>query len=419
MNDNLTASIHALGRATKSASRILPTLTTMQKQLILMQIAERLEQHQAEIIAANKLDLTAARQQGMAAAMIDRLTLNDQRIAEMAAGVREVAALPDPVGEIAEQWTRPNGLQVQKRRIPLGVIGVIYESRPNVTVEAAALCFFAGNGLLLRGGSEAFHSNRALVDLMRQVLGDQELADVINMIPVTDRESVDIMARLDDCLDVIIPRGGEGLIRRVKSVATVPVIAHYKGNCHVYIDYPADAAKALAIVLNSKVPRPGVCNAAETVLVHRQTAPTLLPALIEQLTAAGVEIRGCAETQTYSAAVKPATEDDYDTEFLDLVLALRVVDDIAAAIEHIQRYSSDHTEAIVSESPENQERFVRSLDSSAIMVNASTRFNDGGQLGLGAEIGISTTKLHSFGPMGLRELTTTKFVVRGSGQVRE
>lgn len=329
-----------------------------------------------------------------------------------------MAELPDPVGEIVEEYTRPNGLLVQRRRIPLGVIGVIYESRPNVTVEAASLCFYAGNGLLLRGGSEAFNSNHILVKIMKSVLADHDLEEVINIVPTRDRSSVDEMARMDDVLDIIIPRGGEGLIRRVKRVATVPVIAHYKGNCHIFVDATANLDQANAIVLNGKTQRPGVCNATETLLVHRQVADQFLPGMIRDLETAGVEIRGCECVKSYSDRVILATTQDYDTEFLDLILAVKVVENLQEAIEHIQQYGSDHTEAIISRDQEAIDRFIKALDSSAIMVNASTRFNDGGQLGLGAEIGISTTKLHCFGPMGLRELTTTKFVVTGNGQVR-
>ncbi|NOZ04519.1 MAG: glutamate-5-semialdehyde dehydrogenase [FCB group bacterium] len=412
------SSLEALAKATKQVSRGLPNLTTESKQRILREMAAVIETSTDEIRVANEKDLRAAKEKGLSSAMIDRLTLTPDRIKGMADSLREVAELPDPVGEIVETRTRPNGLKVQRMRIPLGVIGVIYESRPNVTVEATALCFYAGNGLLLRGGSEAFHSNQLLVRLLKKALESQGLTDAVNIVPTTSRETVDEMARMDEYLDVIIPRGGEGLIRRVKRVATVPVIAHYKGNCHVYIDDSADLTKARNIVINGKVQRPGVCNAVETVLIHKAIAGKLLPLLLNDLHEKGVEVRGCERTRAYSEKVLPVTDEDYATEFLDLILAVRVVDSLEEAIDHIRKYGSNHTEAIVSETPGNQDLFIKSLDSSAIMVNASTRFNDGGQLGLGAEIGISTTKLHAFGPMGVRELTTTKFVVFGEGQVR-
>lgn len=412
-------SLQELGKQTKQASLIMPTISTEIKQDVLRQTANLLLDAKEEIKRANEIDLSHARDKGLSAAMIDRLTLDDKRIQGMADSLHEVANLPDPVGDIVEEYKRPNGLTVQRRRIPLGVIGVIYESRPNVTVEAASLCFFAGNGLLLRGGSEAFHSNQLLVKILKQALAKHHLENVINIAPTTDRSSVDEMARMNDILDVIIPRGGEGLIRHIYDVATVPVIAHYKGNCHTFIDVSAEVNAAINIVMNGKTQRPGVCNALETLLVHKNIADDIMPSLVEKLTKAGVEIRGCEKTQTFSKDVIPATHEDYDTEFLDLILAVKIVDDLECAINHIQQYTSYHTEAIVSQNQSNIDTFIKALDSSAIMVNASTRFNDGGQLGLGAEIGISTTKLHSFGPMGLRELTTTKFVVIGTGQIRE
>ena len=411
-------SLMELGKMTKTSSQILPTLSTKTKQKILMDMAELITSQENVIQKENQLDLEAAKEKGLSAAMIDRLTLTSERIQGMADSLKEVVELPDPVGEIIEEYTRPNGLIVQRRRIPLGVIGVIYESRPNVTVEAASLCFYAGNGLFLRGGSEAIHSNRILVKILKEALAPFKLENVINIVPTTERSTVDQMARMDEVLDVIIPRGGEGLIRRVKSVATVPVIAHYKGNCHVYVDETANIDKARKIVINGKTQRPGVCNATETLLVHKKIADTFLPLMLDDLQNHSVEIRGCEKTGSYSDKVIPATSDDYDEEFLDLIIAVRVVDDVEAAIDHIHQYGSDHTEAIVSENPDSINKFTKSLDSSAIMINTSTRFNDGGQLGLGAEIGISTTKMHAFGPMGLRELTTSKFVVKGDGQVR-
>jgi len=413
-----TLSLTELGKATKTCSQILPTLSTKTKEKILFDMAELIETNTELIQKENQLDLNAGKEKGLSAAMIDRLTLTSERIKGMADSLKEVVGLPDPVGEIFEEYTRPNGLLVQRRRIPLGVIGVIYESRPNVTVEAASLCFYAGNGLLLRGGSEAIHSNLILVKILKEALAPFKLEDAINIVPTTERSTVDEMAKMDDVLDVIIPRGGEGLIRRVKSVATVPVIAHYKGNCHIYVDETSDFDKARKIVINGKTQRPGVCNATETLLVHKKIADSFLPQMIDDLEKHNVEIRGCEKVRSYSDKIKPATHDDYEEEFLELILAVKVVDNVDAAINHIHQYGSDHTEAIVSENPDSIDKFVKSLDSSAIMINTSTRFNDGGQLGLGAEIGISTTKMHAFGPMGLRELTTSKFVVRGEGQVR-
>ncbi len=418
MNNNLKLTLTAIADRTKQASLKLSVLDTDRKQKFLMAAAGNIVAKSKLIQKANSRDLELAEEKGLSSAMLDRLTLTHDRILGMADSLLEVCKLADPVGEIIDQWVRPNGLKVQKRRIPLGVIGVIYESRPNVTVEAAALCLYSGNGLLLRGGSEAFRSNMLLVQLLKEALATTGLSDAVNIVPTTDRGSVDIMARLDDYLDVIIPRGGEGLIRRVRQVATVPVIAHYKGNCHVYVDKSAEINMAMDIIINGKVQRPGVCNAVETVLVHESVKDELMPNLLGKLAEAGVEVRGCPATASFSEAVVPATESDYDTEFLDLILALRVVPDIDTAIDHIQRFTSDHTEVIVGNDPEAQEYFINSLDSSAIMVNTSSRFNDGGQLGLGAEIGISTTKLHSYGPMGLKELTTAKFVVLGEGQIR-
>ena len=407
-----------LGLLTKRSSKILPRVTTEIKREILHKMAANIRAARNEIKAENQKDLQAAREKGLSAAMIDRLTLNETRINAMADSLLEVATLEDPVGVITEDYVRPNGLRVQRRRIPLGVIGVIYESRPNVTVAAASLCFFAGNGLMLRGGSEAFNSNQCLVKILKAALAEHSLENVINMVPTTDRSSIDELAKMNDVLDVIIPRGGEGLIRRIYEIATVPVIAHYKGNCHMFVDESAKLENAVKIAINAKAQRPGVCNALETLLVHKNIAAAFMPPFLAEAFDRGVEIRGCKKTRAFSETVIPATLGDYETEFLDLILAVRIVDDLPAAVEHIQTYTSDHTEAIISENQENIEYFTKALDSSAIIVNASTRFNDGGELGLGAEIGISTTKLHSFGPMGLRELTTTKFVVTGNGQLR-
>ncbi|MDA8419006.1 MAG: glutamate-5-semialdehyde dehydrogenase, partial [Desulfobacteraceae bacterium] len=360
------------------------------------------------------------RAQGLSAAMLDRLSLTDKAIDSMIAGLKEVAALPDPVGEITEMNRRPNGMLVGRMRIPLGVIGMIYESRPNVTVDAAALCLKAGNAILLRGGSEAIHSNLALAKLMQEVLAGEGIpAAAVQVIPTTDREAVTAMLKLEEHIDLIIPRGGEGLIRFVAENSRIPVLKHYKGVCHIFVDESADLAMACDIVINAKAQRPGVCNALETLLVHRAIAPRALPMLGERLREAQVELRGCPETCALLPYAVPATDADWPAEYLDLILAVRVVDDLDAALDHIARYSSLHTESIITANYANAQRFLREVESSSVMVNASTRFSDGGQFGLGAEIGISTTKLHAYGPMGLKELTTKKFIVYGDGQIRK
>ena len=410
--------IKVIAKKIKQASKSLLTISTKEKQTILMEISSEIIKNKENIKLANKKDIGGARVKGLSEAMIDRLTLNDERIKSMADSINEVCNLQDPVGEITEDYERPNGIRVQRRRIPLGVIGVVYESRPNVTIEAASLCFYSGNGLLLRGGSEAFESNIELVKIFKSILINYGLEDVVDIIPSTDRSNIAKMAKLNNLLEVIIPRGGEILIKHIYEVSSVPIIAHYKGNCHVYVDASANIKSAIKIVLNGKIQRPGVCNAVETLLVHKDIAAKLMPSLIEKLISENVEVRGCARTQSFSKKVKKATDNDYKEEFLDRILAVKVVDSINESIEHIQIFGSDHTEAIISQNQKSIDLFIKTLDSSAIIVNASTRFNDGGQLGLGAEIGISTTKLHSFGPMGLKELTSTKFVVIGTGQIR-
>jgi glutamate-5-semialdehyde dehydrogenase len=352
--------------------------------------------------------------------MLDRLRLDAGRVDGMARAVREVAALPDPVGEVTEEWVRPNGLRVSRVRIPLGVIAMIYESRPNVTCDAAALCFKAGNAVILRGGREARHSNGAIADALRAGLeGTGVDPDAVQQIAFLEREAVPTLLRQEEHVDLVIPRGGEALIRAVTRASRIPVLKHYKGVCHVYVDRSAEPGMASEIVANAKAQRPGVCNALETLLVHESAARATLPAIAERLREEGVELRGCPRTrELLGDRVRPATEDDWAAEYLDLVLAIRVVPDMETAIAHIARWGSDHTEAIVTPEPDRAERFVAAVGSSTVVVNASTRFADGGELGLGAEIGISTSKLHAFGPMGARELTTTKFVVWGEGQVR-
>jgi len=351
--------------------------------------------------------------------VLDRIALNPARVASMAKGLRDVAALPDPVHEVIKMWRRPNGLQVGRMRIPLGVIGIIYEARPNVTADAAALCLKSGNAAILRGGSEAHHSNQAIGSALRQACaGTRVPQDAVQMVARKDHALVNELLQLEEYIDLIIPRGGEDLIRAVVANSKIPVIKHYKGVCHLYVDAAADRALATRLLLDGKASRPGVCNALETLLVHRDVADAFLPGALAALQARGVEARGCVITRQFDAALRPATEADYDAEYLDLIIAVRVVDSLDEALGHIGRYGSGHTEVIVTEDPTAAEAFVRGTRSSAVMVNASSRFNDGGELGLGAEIGISTTRLHAYGPMGLESLTIERFVVRGVGQVR-
>ncbi len=416
----LREDLTAMGMRARQASRKVARLPSRVKDEALLAMAEGLEASKGALQQANRLDLDAAREAGLSPAMIDRLTLSDKVIASMAQGLREVAAQPDPVGEVVRMWTRPNGLLVGKKRIPLGVIGIIYESRPNVTADAAGLCLKAGNAVILRGGSEAIHSNRAIARVLEEAAARAGVPEgAIQVVGVTDRQAVLEMLRLEEHIDLIIPRGGEGLIRFVTENSRIPVIKHYKGVCHVFVDASADPDAAEAIVLNAKCQRPGVCNALETLLVHRDAAGEFLPRVARSLGEAGVEIRGCPATRALVPDAAEATEEDWYAEYLDLVLAVRVVDSIDEAIDHIDTYGSLHTEAIVTRDYANAQRFLNEVNSSVVTVNASTRFSDGQQLGLGAEIGISTTKLHAFGPMGVQDLTTTKFIIYGEGQVRE
>ncbi len=416
----IETTIIEMARAARKAAVNLARRSTGDKNAVLRNIAERLEAEAPKIQAENAKDLEYGREKGLSSAMIDRLRISDATIASMAQGLREVAELEDPVGAITKSWTRPNGLQVSRMRIPLGVVGIIYESRPNVTIDAAGLCFKAGNAVILRGGSEAIHSNQALAKVVSEALREANMPEAaVQVVPVRDREAVNILLRQEEFIDLIIPRGGEGLIRFVAQNSRIPVLKHYKGVCHVYVDSGADLDMAVEIAYNSKVQRPGVCNALETLLVHKDEAPAFLEKMATRFQADGVEIRGCPETCRLLPAARPAEEADWPAEFLDLILAVKVVDSMDAAVDHITRYSSAHTESIVTSDYGRARRFVREIDSSAVIVNASTRFNDGGQLGLGAEIGISTSKLHAFGPMGIEELTTTKFVVLGDGQIRE
>jgi glutamate-5-semialdehyde dehydrogenase len=417
---SLEGMIEDMAREAKAASRQLRRVGRAQKDSTLELLADKLIDMQADIIKENENDLTQARKAGLSAAMIDRLTMDYNIIRGMADGLREVAALPDPVGEVSGMWKRPNGLLVGRVRIPLGVIGFIYESRPNVTVDAAALCLKSGNTVILKGGSEAIHSNLILSDLLEQALVESGLPPkAIQVIPTTDREAVKILIGLDDYIDTIIPRGGEGLIRFVTGHSRVPVLKHYKGVCHVYVDEYADLQMAREICFNAKVQRPGVCNAMETMLIHKGIASDFLPDMMKRFRDANVEIRGCPRTLELSQGIKPAVETDWPAEFLDLILAVKIVSNMDEALDHIEQYGSNHTEAIITNDYNRSQRFLAEVDASVVLINASTRFNDGNQLGLGAEIGINTSKLHAFGPMGLEELTTTKFIVYGQGQVRD
>jgi glutamate-5-semialdehyde dehydrogenase len=417
--NELTTLCREMAERAKAAAQALATVATADKDRWLLAAADALEARTAELLDANAQDIAAAPGFGLTAAAIDRLKLTPARIKSAAAGLRQVATMPDPVGEVREGGVRPNGLQVLKVGVPLGVVFFIYESRPNVTVDAAGLCVKSGNAVILRGGKEAIHSNAALHRLLSDELAQCGLPpDAVQLVPTTDREAVGHLLKLGEYIDLAIPRGGESLIRRVAREATMPVLKHYDGNCHVYVDEHADLDMAERIVVNAKCQRPGVCNAAESLLVHAAVADAFLPRIGAALKAQKVEVRGCEETRKRIPDVKPATEADYKAEFLDLILSVKVVPDLDAAVRHINAYGSRHTDAIVTADLAAARRFAQLVDSSAVMVNASTRFNDGFELGLGAEIGISTDKFHARGPCGLRELTTYKYVVTGDGHVR-
>jgi glutamate-5-semialdehyde dehydrogenase len=403
----------------KAASRSLANISTETKNNALLKMAAGLEQASADLIAENKKDLAAAEQKGLSKAMIDRLMLNSDRIKAMSNGLREVAALPDPVGEVLGLRRRPNGMEVGKMRVPIGLIGIIYESRPNVTADSAALCLKSGNGVLLRGGSESVHSNAAIAAILSKTGSEAGIPEgAVSFIENPDRACVMEMLKLNQYVDLIIPRGGEGLIRMVSENSTIPVIKHDKGVCHVYVDCIVDLVMAEEICFNAKVQRPGTCNAMETMLVHRAIAEPFLPACICRMKKAGVEIRACAKTRQIVPDVKTAEEKDWDTEYNDLVLNVKTVNSMEDAMEHIAVHGSQHSEAIVTDDYRNALRFQREVDASAVFVNASTRLNDGYEFGMGAEIGISTTRIHARGPMGLEELTSTKFIIFGDGQIR-
>ncbi len=416
--DNLK--VEKKAQSVKKASAALYTATTSKKNALLRAIARRLRNDFDAVRRENEKDLESARRAGISSVLLDRLTLNEKRIGQMIAGVRGVIALPDPVGQVVARRRRPNGLVIEKVRVPLGAVGIIYESRPNVTIDAAALCLKAGNSVLLRGGSEAIRSNAKLVEIVRMALKDVGLPPgCVEFIGTTDRKAVAVMLKQDRYLDIIIPRGSQKLIKYIQQNSSVPVIAHGEGNCHVYVDSTADLRKAEEIVFNAKVQRPSVCNAAEKLLVHEKIAKKFLPAVSKRLTSAGVELRGDGKTRSIIKDVTPATENDWYREYLDLKMAVKVVKNLDEAIAHINRYGSHHSDSIVTASKPNGEKFLHEVDSAAVYVNASTRFTDGFEFGLGAEIGISTQKLHARGPMGLAELTTGKFVIHGSGQVRK
>ncbi|OEU51307.1 MAG: glutamate-5-semialdehyde dehydrogenase [Desulfobulbaceae bacterium S3730MH12] len=415
----LEDTITDLAAKAKRGSFSLMSVSTEKKNGVLLDVARLLLEKKEYLQRENKKDIGLGKETGLSAAMLDRLTLTDDVIDSMISGLREICTLPDPVGKIDSLVKRPNGLMVGRMSVPLGVIAMIYESRPNVTIDAAALCLKAGNAVILRGGSEAIHSNIALASILQTALHNQQFdTNVVQVIPVTDRQAVNHLLTLEDQIDLVIPRGGEGLIRFVTKNSNIPVLKHYKGVCHIYVDKDADLEKAVPVIINSKTDRPGVCNALEGLLIHKDIAGKFLPIITEELNRKHVTMLGCRKSVALSSLVKTASEDDWGTEFLDLILCVKVVDNFEGAKAYIQQNSSQHTESILTENYTTAQKFVAEIDASAVMVNASTRFNDGGQLGLGAEIGISTTKLHAYGPMGLEELTTRKFVVYGQGQVR-
>ncbi len=404
----------------KEGAKALAKSSSKKKNFILLKMSEALRKNAKMLISENQKDIQFAEKKGLSNALIDRLTLNEKRINEMAQGLIEVTALPDPVGEITKMWQRPNGMTVGRMRVPIGVIGIIYESRPNVTVDATGLCLKAGNAVILRGGSEAINSNKAIVAVLRTVAKEEALHEgAITFIDIPEREAIMEMLKLEGIIDLIIPRGGEGLIRTVTENSRIPVLKHYKGVCHVFVDRDADLIMAEEICFNAKVQRPGTCNAMETMLVDEAIAEGFLPIMLKRFEDAGVELKGCPKTLSIYPNIVDVKEEDYYKEYLDLTLNVRVVKDMDEAMEHIAKYGSAHSDAIVTRDYDRAMRFLKEVDSSAVFVNASTRLNDGYQFGLGAEIGISTDKIHSRGPMGLEELTCTKFIVLGNGQLRE
>lgn len=412
--------IKVIAEKAKEASFFMAKLSSRMKNQILQNISEELIDNASFLRDENKKDLFEAEKKSLSNAIVDRLTLSDKVIKEMAEGLQELSRLPDPVGEITRMWRRPNNLQVGRMRIPIGVIGIIYESRPNVTADAAGICLKSGNAVILRGGQDAINSNLAICKIIVKVLDSFRVPrSAVQVIPFTSHEAVNIMLKQEDYIDLIIPRGGETLIRNVVENSRIPVIKHYKGVCHIFVDDSASLKMADDIIINSKTQRPGVCNALETLIIHENISAEFVPSIVASLKNKGVEIRGCERTKHILADIKAAKETDWGEEYLDLILAIKIVKDIDEAIFHISKYGSCHTDAIITENYSNAHKFLQEVNSSVVLVNASTRFNDGNQLGLGAEIGISTTKLHAFGPMSIYELTTTKFIVYGEGQIRK
>ena len=416
---DLHNAMRALGRAARAAADKLALADTEAKNHALRDMAAALRANQARILEANAADMVDAKAKGLSSAMFDRLMLDSKRVAAMAVGLEEIAALPDPVGRTLAEWDRPNGLEIARVAVPLGVIGIIYESRPNVTADAGGLCLKSGNAAILRGGSESFHTSRAIGACLAKGLKDAGLPeDAVQLVPTTDREAVAHMLKMSEFIDIIVPRGGKSLIARVQEESRIPVIAHLDGNCHVYVDGKADLAMARKIVLNAKMRRVSVCGAAETLLVDRACAKTHLAPIVHDLLEAGCEVRGDEPTRAADARVKPVSEDDYYTEFLEPIIAAKVVDGVGAAIAHVEKYGSHHTDAIVTEDKAAAERFLKEVDSAIVLVNASTQFADGAEFGMGAEIGISTGRIHARGPVGAEQLTSMKYVVRGGGQIR-
>lgn len=416
---DIAAMMKELGRGARKAAKILSLAPTDAKNKALREAAQALRARNDEILAANAKDMAAARAKGISAALLDRLELNDARVESMAAGLDAIAELKDPVGDIIAEWGRPNGLRISRVRVPLGVIGIIYESRPNVTADAGSLCLKAGNACILRGGSESYHSSRAIWSCLQQGLSAAGLpVEAIQMIPTTDRAAVGELLTMSDYVDVIVPRGGRNLIERVQRESRIPVFSHLDGLVHIYIDEKADAEKAQDVVFNSKMRRVSICGALETLLVNRTVANTVLPVILDDLITAGCDIRGDTSVQALDARVKPATEEDWRTEYLEPILSVRIVDDLRAAIDHIEFYGSHHTDCIITEDQEAAATFMREVDSAIVLHNASTQFADGGEFGMGAEIGISTGKMHARGPVGVEQLTSFKYVVKGNGQTR-
>jgi glutamate-5-semialdehyde dehydrogenase len=416
---DLTTTMHELGARARGAARILANTARDAKDRALLAAAQSLRDRRAELLAANGEDMAGARERDLVAAMLDRLALDEKRIEAMAAGLEAIAELADPVGEEMARWRRPNGLDIGRVRVPLGVVGIIYESRPNVTADAGALCLKAGDASILRGGSESFHSSRAIVACLEDGLEKAGLPRAaIQLVPTADREAVGIMLTMADHIDVIVPRGGRSLIERVQKESRIPVLAHLEGICHVYLDRAADPQMALEVTLNAKMRRTGICGAAETLLVDQPVASTLLPPILDVLIEAGCELRGDPDVRVLDERVRPASEADWSTEYLDAILSVRIVDGVEGAIEHINRYGSSHTDSIVTADAAAAERFLAEVDSAIVMHNASTQFADGGEFGMGAEVGISTGRLHARGPVGVEQLTSFKYVVRGSGQIR-